>query len=113
MSPVKTRFVSAGAAPAHSLASAGQNSPLFSENGSKRGASPAPDATRRTYSDLVELRPPSRAFNSEEVTPPPNQNVGHGSRPSDSIRIPIVTSNKNKDDSTILINLSFDHRMTD
>ena len=102
MSTVKTRLrVRPGAAPAPLLASVRPNSPLFSENGSERGASPAPDATRRTYSDVVASRPPSPVVNSEEeVTPPPNQNAGQGSRPGDSIRIPVVTSNKNKDVDT-------------
>src|SRR6266567_4481551 len=99
MSTVKTRLrVRPGAAPAPSLVSVCPSSPLFSEHSSERGTGPAPDVARRTYSDVAASRPPSPVVNSEEeVAQPPNQSAGAGNRLSDSIRIPVATSNVNED----------------
>ena len=102
MSIVKTRLrVRPGAAPAPSLVSVHPSLPLFSEHGSKRGTGPAPDVARRTYSDVATSRPPSPVVNSEEeVAQPPNQKIGQGTRPGDSVRIPVVDSNVDNEDKS-------------
>jgi len=73
----------------------------ISEQGSGRRSSPAPDAARRSYSDVAASRPPSPVGNSDEEArspQPPSHNVGQGNRQSGFIsRIPIaspVISNK-------------------
>jgi len=103
MSTVKSRLrVRPAAAPATTLASVRPNSPLFSDPGSERRAGTAPDAARRTYSDVAASRPPSPVVNSEEeVAPPPNQKAGEGNMRNDSIRNPVYTfsGNYNEDNN--------------
>ena len=85
MSTVKSRLrVRPGAAPA-ALVLVRPTSPL-SEQGSGRRSSPAPDAARRSYSDVAASRPPSPVGNSDEEArspQPPSHNVGQGKRQSD------------------------------
>jgi len=106
MSSIRTRLrVRPGVAPTP-LVSVRPTSPL-SEQGSGRHTSSAPDAARRTYSDLAALRPPSPVGNSEEEAPspqPPSHNVGQGIRQSDfisRIRIasPVVSNKDNANNS--------------
>ena len=102
MSTVKSRLqVRSTAAPATALVLVRPNSPLFSDNGSEK-PSAAPDAARRSYSDVAVSRPPSPAVGGEkEVVPPPNQMIGQGERPCDSIRIPVVDLNVDNEDKSI------------
>src|SRR5258708_4531767 len=93
MSSVKSRLrVRPGAAPA-TLVSVRPTSPL-SDQGSERRSSFAPDAARRTYSDVAASRPPSPVVNSgdEVPLPPLNQNVGEGNNQSVVSRIPTVAT---------------------
>jgi hypothetical protein len=104
MSTVKSRLrVRPGAAPA-ALVSVRPTSPL-SEQGSGRRSSPAPDAARRSYSDVAASRPPSPVGNSDEEArspQPPSHNVGQGKRQSDFFsRIPIATSVVRNEDKSI------------
>jgi len=103
MSSVRTRLrVRPRVAPAP-LVSVRPTSPI-SEQGSGRRTSPAPDAARRSYSDVAASRPPSPVGNSDEEArspQPPSHNVGQGKRQSDFIsRIPIASPVvRNQDDA--------------
>ena len=109
MATVKTRLRARPmAAPAPALVSVRPNSPLFSDNGSER-PSAAPDAARRSYSDVAASRPPSPAVGGEkEVVLPPNQMIGQGTRPDDSIRISVVDLNVDNEDKSITSSESSD-----
>jgi hypothetical protein len=106
MSSVRTRLrVRPGVAPAP-LVSVRPTSPL-SEQGSARRTSPAPDAARRSYSDVAASRPPSPVGNSDEEArspQPPSHMVGQGIRQSDfissrTVARPVIV---NKDNAKIL-----------
>jgi len=93
MSSVKSRLrVRPGAASAP-LVTVRPTSPL-SDKGSERRSSFAPDAARRSYSDVAASRPASPVVNSEDEVPLPplSQNAGKGNNQSEVNRIPTVVT---------------------